>query len=269
MKASHHKRPHKLPSSTEKETPFFSASHAPPEPFFTPAPNAIAQPKLTVSDPNSTYEKEADAMAAAVVNQTEKPQKTAQSETQVHRQGMEEEEAQAKPELMRAGEEKEEEAQTKPELMRAGEEKEEEAQAKPELMRVGEEKEEEAQAKPELMRVGEEKEEEAQAKSEPGKVPKTSLSQRLQKTKGQGQPLSAHIQEQMGQSFKHDFSDVTIHTGKEAIQLAKALKAQAFTHGQDIYFNEGKYNPESSTGKELLAHELTHIVQQNKNSLSD
>lgn len=247
MKASHHKRPHKLPSSTEKEPPFFSASHAPPEPFFTPAPNAIAQPKLTVSDPNSTYEKEADAMAAAVVHQTEKPQKTAQSETQVHRQGMEEEEAQAKPELMRAGEEKEEETQ-----------------AKPELMRVGEEKEEEAQAKPELMRAGEEKEEEAQAKSEPGKVPKASLSQRLQKTKGQGQSLPAHIQEQMGQSFKHDFSDVTIHTGKEAIQLAKALKAQAFTHGQDIYFNEGKYNPESSTGKELLAHELTHIVQQNK-----
>ena len=56
-----------------------------------------------------------------------------------------------------------------------------------------------------------------------------------------------------------DFSAVRIH---EAPQETGAIRAQAFTHGQDIYFNAGKYSPGSSSGKELLAHELTHVVQQ-------
>ncbi|MEM9213252.1 MAG: DUF4157 domain-containing protein [Cyanobacteria bacterium P01_F01_bin.150] len=61
--------------------------------------------------------------------------------------------------------------------------------------------------------------------------------------------------------FGTDFSNVRVH---ETPDLANAIQAQAFTHGQDIYFNSGKYNPESSGGKELLAHELTHVVQQKK-----
>jgi len=56
-----------------------------------------------------------------------------------------------------------------------------------------------------------------------------------------------------------DFSNVQVH---ETPDLANSIQAQAFTHGQDIYFNSGKYNPGSSSGKELLAHELTHVVQQ-------
>lgn len=59
--------------------------------------------------------------------------------------------------------------------------------------------------------------------------------------------------------FGTDFSNVRVH---ETPDLANSIQAQAFTHGQDIYFNSGKYNPGSSGGKELLAHELTHVVQQ-------
>ena len=53
-----------------------------------------------------------------------------------------------------------------------------------------------------------------------------------------------------------------IHTGREAAGLSSQIQAKAFTHGNDIYFNSGEYNPNSSTGKSLLAHELTHTIQQ-------
>jgi hypothetical protein len=59
-----------------------------------------------------------------------------------------------------------------------------------------------------------------------------------------------------------DFSGVRVHTGSEAAGLSQDLSAQAFTYGSDIYFNEGKYNPGSTDGQKLLAHELTHTVQQ-------
>src|SRR5690606_1503130 len=52
------------------------------------------------------------------------------------------------------------------------------------------------------------------------------------------------------------------HTDANAVQLSKDLGAQAFTHGNHIYFNQGKYNPDTSSGKHLLVHELAHTVQQ-------
>ncbi len=67
---------------------------------------------------------------------------------------------------------------------------------------------------------------------------------------------------EMSNSFGVDFSHVNVHTNNEAVGMNRELGAQAFTHGSDIYFNSGKYNPETSTGKHLLAHELTHVVQQ-------
>src|SRR5690625_6993220 len=66
----------------------------------------------------------------------------------------------------------------------------------------------------------------------------------------------------MGSKMGADFSDVTIHTGGEATELNQGLGARAFTVGSDIYFNEGQYNAESAPGKRLLAHELTHTIQQ-------
>jgi hypothetical protein len=66
----------------------------------------------------------------------------------------------------------------------------------------------------------------------------------------------------MESRFGTDFSDVRIHTGSQAVQMSRGLNAQAFTVGNDVYFNEGKYSPNFDSGKHLLAHELTHTVQQ-------
>ncbi len=89
-----------------------------------------------------------------------------------------------------------------------------------------------------------------------------NLQQQLNSSKGKGQSLSPDIQQSMGQSMGADFSGVRVHTGSDAVQMNRDLGAQAFTHGSDIYFNKGKYNTESKSGQHLLAHELTHTVQQ-------
>ena len=59
-----------------------------------------------------------------------------------------------------------------------------------------------------------------------------------------------------------DFSSVRIHTGQESDSLNRSLSARAFTTGSDIFFRSGEYNPGSTQGQQLLAHELTHVVQQ-------
>ncbi len=72
----------------------------------------------------------------------------------------------------------------------------------------------------------------------------------------------------MEQSFGADFSGVRIHADGEADQLSRALSARAFTTGQEIYFKQGEYQPDSQPGQMLLAHELTHVVQQTGQSNS-
>jgi hypothetical protein len=67
---------------------------------------------------------------------------------------------------------------------------------------------------------------------------------------------------EMSRAFHADFSNVNIHTDSEAVGMNRELQAQAFTHRNDIYFNAGKFNPDSADGKRLLAHELTHVLQQ-------
>ncbi|GAA4922176.1 uncharacterized protein DUF4157 [Stackebrandtia albiflava] len=66
----------------------------------------------------------------------------------------------------------------------------------------------------------------------------------------------------MEQRFGHDFGDVRIHTGPEADRSARSLNAQAYTVGTDIVFRDGGYSPGSDSGRHVLAHELTHVVQQ-------
>lgn len=77
-----------------------------------------------------------------------------------------------------------------------------------------------------------------------------------------GAPMDAGVRSGMESHFGVGFDNVKVHTDSNAAQLSRGLSAQAFTHGNDIYFNEGKYNPATSSGKHLLAHELTHVVQQ-------
>ncbi|MEO1125070.1 MAG: DUF4157 domain-containing protein [Cyanobacteria bacterium J06639_16] len=90
----------------------------------------------------------------------------------------------------------------------------------------------------------------------------SNIEKRLQNSKGGGQPLGEGTRDFMESRFSNDFGNVRVHTNTEAVQMSKDLKAQAFTHGNDVYFNSGKYKPESSSGKRLLAHELTHTIQQ-------
>ena len=89
-----------------------------------------------------------------------------------------------------------------------------------------------------------------------------SLSQRLIQSQGKGASLLNFTQKQMEGSFGVDFGQVKIHTDNEAVQMNQELMARAFTTGSDIYFNQGEYQPHTSGGQHLLAHELTHVVQQ-------
>jgi hypothetical protein len=96
-----------------------------------------------------------------------------------------------------------------------------------------------------------------QGSFEPGSNFEARLS-----SSGGGSPLPANTRAFMESRFGVDFSEVRLRTGGEAAQLNRAIGAQAFTHGQDIYLGEGKDDFESSGGKRLLAHELTHTIQQ-------
>jgi hypothetical protein len=103
-----------------------------------------------------------------------------------------------------------------------------------------------------------------QTKEEAGSntVTSPSVEQQLSSSKGSGQALPDNTRSGMEQNFGADFSSVKIHTDTSAVQMSKDLHAQAFTHGSDIYFNSGKFDTGSSSGQHLLAHELTHVVQQ-------
>ncbi|CAD7797916.1 hypothetical protein CHRY9390_00249 [Chryseobacterium aquaeductus] len=98
--------------------------------------------------------------------------------------------------------------------------------------------------------------------SENGGVAPDHVESQINSNKGGGKSMDSATKNFMENRFGTDFSDVKIHTGSEAVQMSRELGAQAFAVGNDIYFNEGKYNPNSDSGKHLLAHELTHTVQQ-------
>ncbi|NTW69465.1 MAG: DUF4157 domain-containing protein [Chlorobiaceae bacterium] len=90
----------------------------------------------------------------------------------------------------------------------------------------------------------------------------TSISNRIESTFGAGTPLPEPTRSFMENRFGTEFSNVRIHADHDSAQLSHSLNAQAFTVGKDIYFNEGKYTPDSESGRYLLAHELTHTLQQ-------
>ncbi|NOZ70116.1 MAG: DUF4157 domain-containing protein [Deferribacteres bacterium] len=72
----------------------------------------------------------------------------------------------------------------------------------------------------------------------------------------------------MERRFGADFSSVRVHTDSNAVQMNRQLNAQAFTYGKDIYFGAGRYSPGTASGRRLLAHELTHVVQQKYGTLA-
>ncbi len=85
---------------------------------------------------------------------------------------------------------------------------------------------------------------------------------RINQARSGGKALNNTVQKQMSQATGHDLSGVRVHTSSESNELNRQLGAKAFTTGQDIFFREGAYDPHSSGGQELIAHELTHVVQQ-------
>jgi hypothetical protein len=77
-----------------------------------------------------------------------------------------------------------------------------------------------------------------------------------------GRPLDKALQQDMGQRFGHDFSQVRVHTGSAAEQSARDVNAYAYTVGNDIVFGLGRFDSNVTEGRRLIAHELTHVIQQ-------
>jgi antitoxin (DNA-binding transcriptional repressor) of toxin-antitoxin stability system len=123
--------------------------------------------------------------------------------------------------------------------------------------------EEEVQAKEEDEVQAKEEESELQMSASGDASPNNNnLESNLNSSKGGGSPLPQNTKTEMESGFGADFSNVRVHNDSNAVQMNKQLGSQAFAKGNDIYFNEGKFNPSSQSGKHLLAHELTHTVQQ-------
>jgi hypothetical protein len=225
--------------------------------------------KLNVSSPGDKYEEEADRVSQKVINMAI-PLKAANFQEQkdgaelspisplaasitslVQRQGEEEEELQMKlaPDVQRQDEE-EEELQAKSLVQRQGEE--------------GEEKElvDEGRGHTPARPLAESSALPVQCQAANDSQVSDALESRIVASKGSGKPLTQETLAYMEPRFGADFSSVRVHTDSEAAGMNRALNAQAFTHGRDVYMGEGKYNPDSDTGKRLLAHELTHVVQQ-------
>jgi hypothetical protein len=209
-------------------------------------------------------EEEKEIQTKPILQRASEEEEEIQTKPILQRAPEEEEEIQTKPILQRAPEE-EEEIQTKPILQRAGPEEEEEIQTKLALQRVGEE--DELQTKPILQRAGPDDEEmplqgKFTSDSSESFDAGNDIESRLAANQGGGSAMPEDLRGNMESRFGSDFSDVHIHTGSESAQLNRALSAQAFTHGSDIYMGEGKYSPGSDGGQRLLAHELTHVIQQ-------
>jgi hypothetical protein len=213
------------------------------------------QAKLTVSAPDDAHELEADRVASQVVSRLP-----------------------AQPEVRRQEEEEEVQAKRAPDAALRNvqrQEEEEEVQTKllpgtpgPVLQRQGEE-EEEVQAKRDSVAPitpvqRQEEEEEVQAMPVPGGglLVGAGMESAIVGAQGGGAPLARAVRQPMEAAFGADFGGVKVHTDGTADTLNRGLQARAFTTGQNIFFRSGEYDPRSRGGQELLAHELTHVVQQ-------
>ncbi len=196
---------------------------------------AVIQPKLTIGEPGDKYEQEADNVAAQVVEQINSPAVSTKNDKSVQRMETDEDELQMKPleSIQRQEIAEEEELQMKP------------------VADV-------------IQRVKTSEEEELQMKSaaDSGRNASADLETSINQARGGGQSLNDSIRQPMEQAFGADFSGVKVHTDSKSDQLNQSIQAKAFTTGQDIFFRQGEYNPGNKGGQELLAHELTHVVQQ-------
>lgn len=89
------------------------------------------------------------------------------------------------------------------------------------------------------------------------------LAAALDRARGGGRPLETGLRRSMGRALGVDFSGVRVHTDARSDLLSRSIRAKAFTSGTDVFFRQGAFAPGSRQGQELIAHELTHVVQQN------
>ena len=227
------------------------------------------QAKLSISQPGDFYEQQADSVAQQVMRRMAQPGNRQSIQRQEAPE--EEEELQMKPldiSTLQRQEmpEEEEELQMKPldtSTLQRQEvpEEEEELQMKPldisTLQRQeAPEEEEELQMSPMVQRQG-----------QGGMAATSDLETSINQARGGGQPLGDNIRKPMEQAFGADFGGVKVHTDSRSDQLNQSIQARAFTTGQDVFFRQGEYNPGSRGGQELIAHELTHVVQQNSGAV--
>src|SRR5207302_416363 len=85
---------------------------------------------------------------------------------------------------------------------------------------------------------------------------------------GMGAPLGPHTRSTMESRFGNRFEDVRVHDDSSAADAARHISAHAFTMGRDVYFGAGRYEPHTVAGQKLLAHELTHVLQQRRGAVS-
>ncbi len=200
------------------------------------------QAKLTVNPPDDQYEKEANRVADVV---------TTKVNSQVQMQDEEELMEKQSSDIQRQDEE--EELMEKPSSDIQRQDEEEELMEKPssDIQRQEE---------------GEEEEEEEALQTKPSSevVATNEIETRINASRGNGQQLADTARISLEPQFDRDFSDVRIHNDSEANNLSRSLGAEAFTTGKDVYFREGAYKPDTSDGKGLIAHELTHVIQQSE-----
>jgi Domain of unknown function (DUF4157) len=160
----------------------------------------------------------------------------------------------AKGEMLQRKEAKEE----KPQPNEAKEEKLQRKEAK-------EDKEEDRDEGAMVQRAGAEEDEEpvmtARTDRRAPAVPE-GFASLMQRSSGEGSPVPDESRAFFESRFGADFGAVRIHTGSNANKLNRSIQAKAFTRANHIYFSDGAYDPSSTSGKTLLAHELTHVVQQ-------
>lgn len=268
-----------------ERTAGFFGGEAAVEPFFSPA---TVQPKLKIGAPDDAYEREADQVAEQVV------QRLAQPTTETGTSESNTDSIQAKPvsaapaninplQRQSAPEAEEEELQTQEEepirrkaiFDSAGEEEgvqrkcatcaaEEEDMVRrlpaslafvPRIQRKCAACAAQEEVRPQRVQG-------VQRQGDGSRSASDEFSRLLHSSKSSGQPLPVATRTSMESAMGADFSRVRVHTGSQAANLSRDIGAQAFTHGSDIYFNQGKYDPGSNDGQRLLAHELTHTVQQ-------
>jgi len=206
--------------------------------------SGIIQAKLKIGQPGDKYEQEADRVADAVMRMPEpKAQRQAEKEEELE----EEEIIQQKPLY----------EQITPLVQRQEEEEEEQIQTKS----IAE------QVTPLVQRQGDEEEEEEtlQPKQDCGQTAEATpkLESRIQSLGSGGQPLPKSTRAFFEPRFGYDLRRVRVHNDSRAVELAQGLNSRAFTIGQNVVFGAGQYAPETSKGRRLLAHELTHVLQQN------